>query len=214
MFINEVCHIVGLSRKSIRYYEENGLLRPKRNTENDYRIYTEEDIRKLKIIKFLRELDVPIRDLKMLNDGTITLQECMADRIYKIKEQVEKYQKVKEMCMDIESSSESFSDIDITKYFQSMNTLNKEGFTMRDVRTSKRKKITGAILSSFIFSLLFIFIAGIITYFQVVEADKLPWIVYTFLMIVFSFPIVGIVVNLVIRMKEINGGEEDEASKY
>ena len=29
MFINEVCHIVGLSRKSIRYYEENGLLSPK-----------------------------------------------------------------------------------------------------------------------------------------------------------------------------------------
>ena len=85
MFINEVCHIVGLSRKSIRYYEENGLLSPKRNTENDYRMYTEEDIRKLKIIKFLRELDVPIRELKMLNEGTLTLQECMESRIYKIK---------------------------------------------------------------------------------------------------------------------------------
>ncbi len=214
MFINEVCHIVGLSRKSIRYYEENGLLSPKRNTENDYRVYTEEDINKLKVIKFLRELDVPIRDLKMLNDGSITLQECMTDRIYKIKEQVEKYQKVKEMCMDIESSSESFSDIDITNYFQSMNTLNKEGFTMRDVRTNKRKKITGALISSFIFSLLFIFLAVIMTYFQIVETDKLPWIVYAFFMLILVFPIVGIAVNLVIRIKEINGGEEDEASKY
>ena len=214
MFINEVCHIVGLSRKSIRYYEENGLLSPKRNTENDYRMYTEEDIRKLKIIKFLRELDVPIRELKMLNEGTLTLQECMESRIYKIKEQEEKYLKVKEMCMEIEESNDTFSNIDITQDFQSMNTLNKEGFTMRDVRTSKRKKITGAVLSSLIFGSFFIFLVSIITYFQVTEADKIPWLVYAFLMFLFGFPIVGIIVNLVNRIKEINGGEEDEASKY
>ena len=214
MFINEVCHIVGLSRKSIRYYEENGLLSPKRNTENDYRMYTEEDIRKLKIIKFLRELDVPIRELKMLNEGTLTLQECMESRIYKIKEQEEKYLKVKEMCMEIEESNDTFSNIDITQYFQSMNTLNKEGFTMRDVRTSKRKKITSAVLSSLIFGSFFIFLVSIITYFQVTEADKIPWLVYAFLMFLFGFPIVGIIVNLVNRIKEINGGEEDEASKY
>ena len=214
MFINEVCHIVVLSRKSIRYYEENGLLSPKRNTENDYRMYTEEDIRKLKIIKFLRELDVPIRELKMLNEGTLTLQECMESRIYKIKEQEEKYLKVKEMCMEIEESNDTFSNIDITQYFQSMNTLNKEGFTMRDVRTSKRKKITGAVLSSLIFGSFFIFLVSIITYFQVTEADKIPWLVYAFLMFLFGFPIVGIIVNLVNRIKEINGGEEDEASKY
>ena len=214
MFINEVCNIVGLSRKSIRYYEENGLLSPKRNTENDYRIYTEEDIQKLKTIKFLRELDVPIRELKMLNEGTLTLQECMESRIYKIREQEEKYQKVKEMCVDIKDSNATLDSIDITKHFQSMNTLNKEGFTMRDVRTNKRKKILGAILSSFLFSILFIFLAAIITYFQVTEADKIPWLVYAFLMFLFGFPIVGIIVNLVNRIREINGGEEDEASKY
>lgn len=214
MFINEVCHIVGLSRKSIRYYEENGLLSPKRNTENDYRIYDEEDIKKLKTIKFLRELDVPIRDLKMLNEGTLTLHECMLDRIHKIENQVANYHKVKEMCMELSNSEDTFTSIDITKYFQSMNTLNKEGFTLRDVRTSKRKKITGAVLSSFIFSLFFIAMAFGITYFQVTQADKIPWLVYAFLMLLFGFPVIGIVINLVNRIKEIQGGEEDEASKY
>ena len=150
----------------------------------------------------------------MLNEGTLTLQECMESRIYKIKEQEEKYLKVKEMCMEIEESNDTFSNIDITQYFQSMNTLNKEGFTMRDVRTSKRKKITGAVLSSLIFGSFFIFLVSIITYFQVTEADKIPWLVYAFLMFLFGFPIVGIIVNLVNRIKEINGGEEDEASKY
>lgn len=61
VFIREVESIVGLSKKNIRYYEEVGLIKPDRDNSNDYRIYRDEDIRKLKVIKFFRELDVPIR---------------------------------------------------------------------------------------------------------------------------------------------------------
>ena len=214
MFINEVEHLVGLSKKSIRYYEENGLLNPSRNKENDYRIYQEEDIRKLQVIKFLRELDVPIKDLESLNEGTLTLQECMTDRIQKIEQEENNYQKIKEMCQEISKSKESYQEIDITKYFQEVNKLNKEGFTMRNIKTNKKKKIIGAILSSAIFSLFFLFIAGIITYFQVTEVEKMPWFLYSFLMLLFLFPLIGIIYNLIVRIKEINGGEEDEASKY
>lgn len=214
MVISEVEHIVGLSKKSIRYYEENGLLNPKRNIDNSYRIYDEEDIAKLRIIKFLRELDVPIRDLKLLNEGKITLQKCMEDRIKKISEQEKSYIKVKNMCEEIKKSNDSFQDINITKYFQEMNTLNKEGFTLRNVKTTKTKKIWGAIISSFIFSIFFVFLVAIISYFQFTEKDKIPWLIYSFLMFIFSIPIIGIIVNLIARIKEINGGEEDEASKY
>lgn len=214
MFINEVEHIVGLSKKSIRYYEENGLLSPKRNKDNDYRIYSEEDIQKLKVIKFLRELNVPIRELKQLKENKITLQDCMRDRIRKIELEEKNYHKIKNMCLEISRSNESFTDIDITKYFEEVNILNKEGFTMRNIKTNKKKKISGAIISSLIFSIFFIFIAVIITYFQLTEIDKMPWILYIFLMFIFIFPLIGIIYNLIIRIKEINGGEEDEASKY
>ena len=81
MFINEVCHVVGLTKKSIRFYEENGLLNPKRNSENDYRVYTTEDIEKLKKIKFLRELNVSIREIKMLEDGSLNLESVMNEQI-------------------------------------------------------------------------------------------------------------------------------------
>ena len=202
------------SEEGIRYYEENGLLNPSLNKENDYRIYQEEDIRKLQVIKFLRELDVPIKDLKSLNEGALTLQECMTDRIQKIEQEENNYQKIKEMCQEISKSKESYQEIDITKYFQEVNKLNKEGFTMRNIKTNKKKKIIGAILSSAIFSLFFLFIAGIITYFQVTEAEKMPWFLYSFLMLLFLFPLIGIIYNLIVRIKEINGGEEDEASKY
>ena len=48
MLVSDVESITGLSKKSIRYYEEVGLVHPTRNTENDYRIYSLEDIEKLK----------------------------------------------------------------------------------------------------------------------------------------------------------------------
>lgn len=214
MFINEVETKVGLSKKSIRYYEENGLIKPNRNTDNDYRVYSECDVEKLKVIKFLRELDVPIRDIKLLSDGKLTLQECMMDRIDKIKREEEKYKKIKNMCLEISRSKDTFTSVDIDKYFMEMNILNKEGFTMRNVKLNKKKKIWGAVLSSFIFSIFFIFLVGFISYFQFTEADKIPWLVYIFIMAIFMIPIIGISYNLIVRIKEINKGEEDEASKY
>lgn len=214
MLINEVESIVGMTKKSIRYYEDSGLLTPSRNSENDYRIYNKEDIEKLKVIKFLRELGVPIKDLQSLNENKLSLSECLQDRIHKIDDEQDNYIKIKSMCEEIIRSNDEFNNIDITKYFQEVNILNKEGFTMRDVKTSKSKKIIGAIISSVIFGAFFIAMVSGITYFQLTEEDRMPWIVYGIVMCLFGFPIIGIVYNLVIRIKEILGGEEDEASKY
>lgn len=214
MLINEVVNIVGLSRKSIRYYESEGLLNPKRNKNNDYRIYTEEDIKKLKIIKFLRELDVSIKELKLLNKNQITLQDCMADRISKIKEQEKNYNKVKNMCIEISKSKDTFNNINIDKYFKEINKLNREGFTMRNINTNNTKKILGAIISSSIFELFLALSIGIMTYFQITETDKIPWPIYIGILLMFVLPFIGIIINLIKRINEIKKGEEDEASKY
>lgn len=214
MLINEVENIVGISKKSIRYYEEEGLLTPKRNDGNSYRIYNDEDIKKLKIIKFFRELGVPIREIKLLNDKEITLQESLKERINKIEKEEEKYQKIKNMCLELSKTNETFTSVDITKYLNQMNILNKEGFTLRDVKSNKTKKIRGAIISSITFSIFFIWLNGIITYFQFTEKEKMPWIIYSFIIFILIIPVISIVYNLVIRIKEIKGGEEDEASKY
>lgn len=214
MLINEVEHIVGLSKKSIRYYELNGLLTPKRNRDNDYRIYDDEDIEKLKKIKFLRELGVPISELKLLDARALSLEDCLESRIIKIREEEKKYERVLGMCREIKESHVTFDDIDITKYFQNVNILGKEGFTMRDVKSNKAKKIVGAILSSIIFSLFFVFMVVTISYFQFTETEKMPWLVYWILMIILGTPILGIVSNLIARIIEVLGGEEDEASKY
>lgn len=54
--IEQVAAQTGLTKRTLRYYEEVGLLPPTGRTEGNYRRYTEEDIQRLVRIKKLRDL--------------------------------------------------------------------------------------------------------------------------------------------------------------
>lgn len=77
MKINEVEQLVGITKKNIRFYEEKGLLEPKRQVQNGYRDYSEEDVDMLKRIKLLRKLSVPIEEIKKLQTKHMTLGDCL-----------------------------------------------------------------------------------------------------------------------------------------
>jgi len=53
--IQEVAAEVGLTARSIRYYEEVGLLKPAARSEGDYRLYDAADLERLRFIKGLRD---------------------------------------------------------------------------------------------------------------------------------------------------------------
>lgn len=78
MRIKEVEQRTGLTAKAIRLYESKGLLTVARQTENDYRDYTEEDVARLKTIAILRKLDVPVKTIKDWTDGKTTLHAILS----------------------------------------------------------------------------------------------------------------------------------------
>ena len=53
--IQEVAEETGLTPRSIRYYEERGLLRPAARSEGAYRLYDTSDLEQLRFIKGLRD---------------------------------------------------------------------------------------------------------------------------------------------------------------
>ena len=53
--IQEVADLVGLTARSIRYYEEVGLLEPAARSEGAYRLYDADDVARLEFIKGLRD---------------------------------------------------------------------------------------------------------------------------------------------------------------
>jgi DNA-binding transcriptional MerR regulator len=54
--IEQVAARTGLTKRTLRYYEEIGLLAPPSRTEGGYRLYSEQDIQHLELIKRLRDL--------------------------------------------------------------------------------------------------------------------------------------------------------------
>lgn len=59
---------VGLSLRTLRYYEEVGLVIPSARTRGGFRLYTEDDIAKLSLIKHLKPLEFTLEELGELLD--------------------------------------------------------------------------------------------------------------------------------------------------
>lgn len=53
--IQQVAAEVGLTTRSVRYYEELGLLKPAARSEGSYRLYDDDDLERLRFIKGLRD---------------------------------------------------------------------------------------------------------------------------------------------------------------
>lgn len=60
---------LGISRKTLRYYEEKGLLKDNRNIINNYREYNEEDINKIWSIKLLTGIGFTANEIKEIMDN-------------------------------------------------------------------------------------------------------------------------------------------------
>lgn len=80
MKIKQVEELVGITRKNIRFYEEQGLLNVGRS-ENGYREYGMEDVKRLKQIRLLRRLAVPIDEIRQLFDGKYTLEDVLEHQL-------------------------------------------------------------------------------------------------------------------------------------
>lgn len=64
--IGEVATRVGLSLRTVRYYEEVGLVVPSGRTEGGFRLYTEADVDRLALVKQMKPLDFSLDEMKDL----------------------------------------------------------------------------------------------------------------------------------------------------
>lgn len=64
--IKEVAELVGVTVRTLHYYDEIGLLKVSKLTEAGYRIYTESDLDTLQQILFFRELDFSLQQIKSI----------------------------------------------------------------------------------------------------------------------------------------------------
>ena len=100
MKISDVEKITGLTAKSIRYYEDKGLVRVLRK-ENAYREYDEDSVERLKKIKFFREIGISVSELKLYFNHVISAEEMINKRRREIEAENVTSKKQYQDCMEL-----------------------------------------------------------------------------------------------------------------
>ena len=62
----EIAKLCGVTVRTVQYYDTRGILIPSELSEGGRRLYSEDDLKRLKVICFLRELDIPIDDISQI----------------------------------------------------------------------------------------------------------------------------------------------------
>ena len=120
----ELAKLCGVTVRTVQYYDTRGILVPSELSEGGRRLYSEDDLKLMKIICFLRELDLPLDAISQIleeehPEKVISLlieqqEEALSDEI---SEKQEKLEKLRELKNELKSRSafslESIGDIDV-----------------------------------------------------------------------------------------------------
>ena len=214
MKIYQVEELVGITKKNIRFYEDKGLLNPDRNPENDYREYSLADVHILEKIKLLRKLNVPIEEIKLLQNGKLSISQCMLQQIESFENEEKNAQIMKEFCERLKNETEDVNSLDASKYLMEMDKMEKQGTKFTDIENQdiNRKKKTGAIVGAAIFITLILLVFGSLIH--LIVTQSIPILPVLIPGIIFIGMLVGTLVMLFQRIKEIDSNEEFEARKY
>ena len=118
----ELAKLCGVTVRTVQYYDTRGILVPSELSEGGRRLYTEDDAKRLKIICFLRDLDLPIDAIAQILkeehlEKVISLlieqqEEALLDEISEKQEKLEKLRELKGGLKSQETFSlESIGDI-------------------------------------------------------------------------------------------------------
>ncbi len=120
----ELAKLCGVTVRTVQYYDTRGILIPSELSEGGRRLYSDDDLIRLKIICFLRELDLPIDAISQLlkeehPEKVISLlieqqEKALSDEISDKQKKLEKLRELKNGLKNQESFSlESIGDIAI-----------------------------------------------------------------------------------------------------
>jgi DNA-binding transcriptional MerR regulator len=76
--IGEVAERVGLSLRTVRYYEEQGLLTPRTRTAGGFRLYAEEQVDRLALIKQMKPIGFTVQEMRELLEARDTARDPAA----------------------------------------------------------------------------------------------------------------------------------------
>ena len=113
MNIKQASKQSGVSAPNIRFYEKEGLLNPARLPGNDYRDYTEQDIRTLRFIRMLRMLDVPLPVIRSVLAGDASLGSVLREQKTALEQRAKQLEGAARFCAELARQDPSVASLDV-----------------------------------------------------------------------------------------------------
>ena len=213
MKIKQVEELVGITSKNIRFYENQGLLTPER-AENGYREYHEQNIETLKKIKLLRKLGISVEEIRAVLNHSRSLEDCLEKHLAVLEKERENLSNMQRLSDAILQKRDSIDTLNTNEWLDEMEKLEKEGVDFVDVSKIDihMKKKMGAVIGGAVMIVLMLAMIGFFLWAN--SQETLPVGVLIVFVGIPVIVIICIIVALRSRIKEIEGGEEDEAAKY
>lgn len=126
MSIKEIENLLNISRANIRFYEKQGLLNPERK-DNEYRNYSEEDIKRLKQIIIFRKCNISIEDIKKIFNKEKSLEQVSNEQLTEIEKNINELDNAKKICKMISKEKNNISNFDEEKYLQIISDEERKG---------------------------------------------------------------------------------------
>ncbi len=213
MRIKEVEDLVGITKKNIRFYEKEGLLTPGRELENSYRDYTEDDLRRLRVIKLLRKLDMPISAISDVLEERISLHEALHLHSLLLEEQRCGIVNAQRVCRMISESGESLSELNTDHFLNEILRGEENSTELVDIhRMDTIKKYRESVLVSIVIVALLLVLAVFLIYLN--NAGTMSTGVLIACSAIIAIVLIGVIAAIIARFREIKGGEENDLGNY
>lgn len=120
MNIKEVEKRTGVSAQNIRFYEKEELFSTKRNPDNGYREYSENDVRILKVIKMLRMLDMSLEQIKLVLRDEEDLSNSLEKQQHILEKRISDDKYAIEFCKALKKKQITIDELNVEEYLQRM----------------------------------------------------------------------------------------------
>lgn len=120
MNIGQVETLLGMTRANIRYYEQEGLVFPRREA-NGYRDYSAEDVDTLRKIKLLRQLGLSLEVIRQLQQGECTLDAALTEREQALEHEQAELDWAAQMCRQIRLDRTGYESLDAGRYLERLD---------------------------------------------------------------------------------------------
>ncbi len=214
--INEVEALVGITKKNIRFYEEQGLLNPKRNIENSYRDYGDEEIHTLRRIKLMRKLGVPIEEIRLMLYGTHTVADGIRRHLISLEREQRNLQQSILLCQQIQNMNIPAAALDASEILDKMEEMERGGtmFQNKQSQDVRIRYIAPVVVTVIMVAIMFGLSAMLFWAYRT-EPDNAPPVWFLWLLVgIFAAVAAGVILALLQRIQEIGKGEIDDARHY